>query len=77
MAVRESGPLVVTILLQFLRFLAIEDDYKGPSLVNGQVTLGFVKELIETFRNQGRLHKKFAYKVSESSLPFSGSSSYL
>jgi len=46
-----------------LESMAIEDDYKGPSLSNGQVTLEFVKELMETFRNQGQLHRKYAYKI--------------
>lgn len=44
--------------------LAIEDDYKGPQLEDGKVTLKFMKDLMEHYKAQKRLHRKFAYKVS-------------
>lgn len=44
-------------------FLAIDDKYDGPKLENGKVTLEFVKDLMETYVNQKKLHKKYAYKV--------------
>lgn len=43
--------------------LAIEDDYVGPQLENGKVTLKFMEELMEFYKDQKRLHRKFAYKV--------------
>ncbi|XP_050532859.1 serine/threonine-protein phosphatase 5 [Daktulosphaira vitifoliae] len=46
-----------------LESMCIEDDYNGPSLENGKVTLEFMKELIKTFREQNKLHKKYAYKI--------------
>lgn len=43
---------------------AIEDEYKGPQLENGKVTLNFMKELMEFYKQEKKLHKKFAYKVN-------------
>ena len=42
---------------------AIEDDYEGPQLDNGKVTEDFVKQLMDTFRDQKKLHRKYAYQV--------------
>lgn len=44
-------------------YIAIEDDYVGPQLENGKVTLKFMEELMEFYKDQKRLHRKFAYKV--------------
>lgn len=44
-------------------FPAIEDDYNGPKLEDGKVTLTFMKELMQHYKAQKKLHKKFAYKV--------------
>lgn len=46
-------------------FLVIEDEYTGPKLQDGKVTLEFVKELLQFFKDQKRLHRKYAYKVSD------------
>ncbi|XP_044731006.1 serine/threonine-protein phosphatase 5 [Chrysoperla carnea] len=43
--------------------MTIEDEYKGPELEDGKVTLKFMKELMETYKNQGKLHRKYAYKI--------------
>lgn len=43
---------------------AIEDDYAGPKLENGQVTLAFMKEMMEWFEDQKKLHRKCAYQVN-------------
>ena len=48
-------------------FLAIESDYTGPCLQDGKVTLDFMKELMETYKQQGKLHRKYAYQVSQNS----------
>lgn len=45
-------------------FAAIEEEYNGPALEDGKVTLKFVTDLMETYKNQGKLHRKYAYKVS-------------
>lgn len=47
-------------------FAAIEDDYVGPQLEDGKVTLKFMEELMEFYKDQKKLHRKFAYKVSNS-----------
>ncbi|XP_066138283.1 serine/threonine-protein phosphatase 5 [Euwallacea fornicatus] len=43
--------------------MTIENDYMGPELEEGKVTLKFIKELMELYKNQGKLHRKFAYKI--------------
>lgn len=60
-----------------LIILAIEDEYEGPCLEDGKVTLKFVTDLMEYYKEQKKLHKKYAYKVSVASciyilnIPFS------
>lgn len=44
-------------------FLAIEDEYNGPALEDGKVTEKFMTDLMESYKNQGKLHRKYAYKV--------------
>ncbi|XP_011163742.1 serine/threonine-protein phosphatase 5 [Solenopsis invicta] len=46
-----------------LEDMAIEDEYTGPKLVDGKVTLEFMKDLLEWYRNQNKLHRKYAYKI--------------
>ncbi|XP_070180925.1 serine/threonine-protein phosphatase 5-like [Littorina saxatilis] len=43
--------------------MTIEDDYTGPKLEDGKVTDKFVKDLLQTFKEQKGLHKKYAYKI--------------
>ena len=43
--------------------LAIEDEYTGPQLLDGRVTLEFMEHLMKTYREQGKLHRKYAYKI--------------
>uniref|UniRef100_A0A0K8S361 protein-serine/threonine phosphatase n=1 Tax=Lygus hesperus TaxID=30085 RepID=A0A0K8S361_LYGHE len=43
--------------------MLIEPDYTGPHLEDGKVTLKFVKELMEAYKNQQKLHRKYAYKI--------------
>lgn len=46
-----------------LESIAIEDDYTGPKLDNGKVTATFMEELLDWYRQQKKLHRKYAYKV--------------
>ncbi|KRZ29479.1 Serine/threonine-protein phosphatase 5, partial [Trichinella pseudospiralis] len=46
-----------------LESITVEDDYEGPVLEDGKVTLEFLEKLKETFKNQKRLHKKFAFSI--------------
>ncbi|XP_060557027.1 serine/threonine-protein phosphatase 5-like, partial [Ruditapes philippinarum] len=46
-----------------LESMTIEDEYKGPRLENGNVTLSFVQELMDTFKDQKKLHRKYAYQI--------------
>jgi serine/threonine-protein phosphatase 5 len=40
----------------------VEDSYTGPRL-DGEITPEFMVELIRTFKEQGKLHIKYAYKI--------------
>ncbi|XP_035205647.1 serine/threonine-protein phosphatase 5-like, partial [Stegodyphus dumicola] len=42
---------------------AIEDCYNGPNLENGQVTLEFMRNLMETYREGKKLHRRYAYQI--------------
>ena len=55
--------MVPLIIFQFF-FSVVEDDYDGPRLSEGGITKEFVEELIERFRDQKKIHKKYAYKVT-------------
>ena len=46
----------------YLSILEVEDDYKGPRL-DGTITLDFMTDLLEWFKCQKILHKKYAYKI--------------
>ncbi|CAH0746971.1 unnamed protein product [Bemisia tabaci] len=43
--------------------MTIEDDYSGPALDNGKVTKTFMEELLRTYKDQKKLHKKYAYSI--------------
>ncbi|KAH9409796.1 PREDICTED: serine/threonine-protein phosphatase 5-like [Rhagoletis zephyria] len=43
--------------------MTIDDSYDGPKMVDGKVTLEFMQQLIETFKNEKPLHRKYAYKI--------------
>ncbi|XP_033832354.1 serine/threonine-protein phosphatase 5 [Periophthalmus magnuspinnatus] len=43
--------------------MTIEDDYVGPKLEDGKVTLTFMKEMMEWFKDQKKLHRKCAYQI--------------
>lgn len=55
-----SGAYFITIF----SFAAIEDEYVGPKLEDSKVTLKFMKELMEWFKDQKKLHRKCAYQVN-------------
>lgn len=42
---------------------AIEDEYSGPKLEDGKVTVTFMKELMQWYKDQKKLHRKCAYQV--------------
>ncbi|KAL1110136.1 hypothetical protein AAG570_008213, partial [Ranatra chinensis] len=43
--------------------MTIEDEYTGPVLEDGKVTKKFVQDLMKTYKSQGKLHRKYAYKI--------------
>lgn len=60
--------LEISFHFYLICFLGIEDEYKGPSLLNDkEVTLEFMKELMDSYKNLGKLHRKYAYKVRTTS----------
>ena len=51
------------MVLIFFWVLVVEDSYDGPRLVNGKVTAEFAEQLLVHFKNQKKLHKKYAYQI--------------
>ncbi|KAI7687113.1 Serine/threonine-protein phosphatase 5 [Sarcoptes scabiei] len=43
--------------------MTIDDNYFGPKIIDNKVTKEFVEELIEYFRCEKKLHRKYAYKI--------------
>ncbi|XP_057337543.1 serine/threonine-protein phosphatase 5 [Microplitis mediator] len=43
--------------------MAIDDDYNGPKLENGKVTLDFMKDLLKWYKDENKLHRKYAYQI--------------
>uniref|UniRef100_A0A452FZ53 Serine/threonine-protein phosphatase n=1 Tax=Capra hircus TaxID=9925 RepID=A0A452FZ53_CAPHI len=55
--------------------MTIEDEYSGPKLEDGRVTVTFMQELMQWYKDQKKLHRKCAYQVaSETHKPPSTSS---
>ncbi|BET00288.1 Hypothetical protein NTJ_13104 [Nesidiocoris tenuis] len=46
-----------------LEAMTIEPDYNGPHLEDGKVTLKFVQELMDTYKKEQKLHRRYAYKI--------------
>ena len=40
----------------------VQDDYDGPHIIDGKITETFVKELLVAFKEQKKLHQKYAYQ---------------
>jgi serine/threonine-protein phosphatase 5 len=50
--------------IEVLHKTKIESDYKGPKLdESNKITVEFVQDLLEHYRNQKVLHKKYAYEI--------------
>ncbi|CAD5112205.1 DgyrCDS1439 [Dimorphilus gyrociliatus] len=43
--------------------MEVESSYDGPVLDNSRVTPDFMKNLLEAYRKQKKLHKKYAYQI--------------
>ncbi|KAG7264168.1 hypothetical protein CRUP_010693 [Coryphaenoides rupestris] len=43
--------------------MTIEDEYNGPKLEEGKVTSTFMKDMMEWFKEQKKLHRKCAYQI--------------
>ncbi|CAG8474608.1 974_t:CDS:10 [Diversispora eburnea] len=43
--------------------IAVESSYDGPVIENGQITKEFIEQMIEHFKNQMKIHRKFAYQI--------------
>ena len=48
---------------EFNCFVEVPADYDGPHLDNGTVTEEFMDELLTAFKEQKKLHQKYAYQV--------------
>ncbi|MCL4134395.1 UNVERIFIED_CONTAM: hypothetical protein GTU68_055796, partial [Idotea baltica] len=56
----EKKPVSESINIQEME---IEDDYSGPRLEDGKVTETFMLALMEHYKAQKKLHKRFAYEI--------------
>ena len=52
-----------------MSFEAIEDDYTGPKLDDGKVTLKFITDLLDWYKDQNKLHRRYAYQVCDFQMP--------
>ncbi|GAQ87925.1 protein phosphatase 5 [Klebsormidium nitens] len=43
--------------------MEVEPAYDGPRLEGDQLTLEFVKEMLETFKKQKKLHRRYAFQI--------------
>ncbi|XP_077317223.1 serine/threonine-protein phosphatase 5 [Lithobates pipiens] len=43
--------------------MTIEDEYSGPQLQDGKVTLDFMVELMKFYKDQKKLHRKYVYQI--------------
>nr|CAG4649214.1 EOG090X03S1 [Scapholeberis mucronata]SVE93533.1 EOG090X03S1 [Scapholeberis mucronata] len=43
--------------------MTVEESYHGPHLVNGKVTSEFMQELMDAYRDQKKLHNKYAFQI--------------
>ncbi|XP_016842872.1 serine/threonine-protein phosphatase 5 [Nasonia vitripennis] len=46
-----------------LEAMTIEDEYSGPKLEDDKVTLKFMQDLIDWYKKENKLHRKYAYKI--------------
>ena len=44
---------------------AIEGEYDGPKLEDDKVKVQFVEDLMKTYNAQGKLHRRYAYRVKK------------
>ncbi|NXF28234.1 PPP5 phosphatase, partial [Rhodinocichla rosea] len=51
------------VTLSMLGSGSIEDEYSGPKLEDGKVTLAFMKDLMQWYKDQKKLHRKCAYQI--------------
>lgn len=43
--------------------MVVEESYTGPQLINGKVTAEFMQQLMEAYKDQKKLHSKYAFQV--------------
>jgi len=43
--------------------MVVEEKYDGPKLESGKVTLKFMQDLMETYKNQQKLHRRYAFQI--------------
>eukprot|EP00246_Nothoceros_aenigmaticus_P000688 TRINITY_DN10928_c0_g2_i1.p1 TRINITY_DN10928_c0_g2~~TRINITY_DN10928_c0_g2_i1.p1 ORF type:complete len:483 (+),score=75.78 TRINITY_DN10928_c0_g2_i1:96-1544(+) len=43
--------------------IEVEETYEGPRIEGDQVTLDFVKEMMDAFKNQRSIHKRYAFQI--------------
>ncbi|CAG8792125.1 12929_t:CDS:10, partial [Gigaspora margarita] len=46
-----------------LNAIAVDSSYDGPKLADGQITREFIEDMMECFKNQKKIHRKYAFQV--------------
>ena len=66
-----KGALVPLIESKSGYFVAVEDSYSGPKIEDGKITEEFVISLMEYYKAQKVLHRKYAFKVRHKCIQYS------
>ncbi|GAB0097717.1 Serine/threonine-protein phosphatase 5 [Sergentomyia squamirostris] len=59
----EKKELSLAQMYRDLDGISIEEDYTGPKLENEKVSLQFMLDLMEHYKTEKKLHRKYAYKI--------------
>ena len=59
----EAQPSPLASLADELDAMEVPEDYDGPRWDEGDMTLDFIRGMLERFRTDRRLHKKYMYKI--------------
>ncbi|KAF0492478.1 protein phosphatase 5 [Gigaspora margarita] len=46
-----------------LNAIAVDSSYDGPKLADGQITREFIEDMMECFKNQKKIHRKYAFQI--------------
>lgn len=59
----QDQPTPIQSLPQTIAEMQVEEDYDGPRWEDGPITVAFVEGMLERFKDDKRIHKKYLYKI--------------